>query len=129
MLANEYPRLLLALCIWREARGQSTEAKRAVGWVIRNRTLDQRWPSNTVGVILQPYQFSCFNRDDPNVNKYPRFDDKDFEECCSVVEWPGLDPTKGANHYHSLPNGSAWPNWAIESKRVMTIGPFKFYKL
>lgn len=131
MLIDEYPRFLVALCIWREARGTSLEAKRGVAWVIMNRVRDtaKRWPGNVADTILQPYQFSSFNRDDPNASKLPKWSDSSWKECCTVAENVGEDPTGGATNYHSLEPGQQWPAWAIPEKLTKVIGPFKFYKL
>jgi len=129
VLVHDYPQFLLALCIWREARGEDLLAKEAVGWVIRNRVQDKRWPNDVVSVITQPYQFSSFNKNDPNAIKFPKMDDKSWLECCDAIEHPGFDPTKCANHYHSIAPGEVLPSWAMESKLTIAIGPFKFYKL
>lgn len=60
-------RVVLALCVWGEARGEPVEGQIAVACVIRNRVRlanvpQLRWRD----VILAPLQFSCFNPGDPN---------------------------------------------------------------
>ena len=51
-----YALILVAICIWREARGESMEAKRGVGWTIRNRVLAAGWfGKGWVDVILKPW--------------------------------------------------------------------------
>lgn len=121
-----------ALCLWREARGCTKEAMLAVYWVIMNRAHDatSRWPKNVTDVILQPMQFSSFNRDDPNSSKFPRHGDNSFAMVCEVVAAAGVsDPTLGANHYHSPLPGDVLPGWADPSKLTTSIAPFRFYKL
>ncbi len=57
-----YAEWMTALCIWREARGETFFGKVAVAEVIRNRAATKgRWPNSVVEVILQPWQFRSFN--------------------------------------------------------------------
>jgi N-acetylmuramoyl-L-alanine amidase len=128
---ESYEKILVALCIWREARGEITEAKLGVWWVIRNRKADSRWPNTMAGVVLQPRQFSSFNAADPNSSKLPAPEDPAFVECCGIVDSPGLDdPTLGANSYHSFPPGyTPLPSWADPNKLTTRIGAFSFYRL
>jgi spore germination cell wall hydrolase CwlJ-like protein len=135
-MLSPYEEIVAALCVWREARGESHEAQLGVAWVIRNRCHDElkRWPQDAVGVVTQRLQFSSFNANDPNVTKWPRLDDKIFETCRFVVREAfdnptGVDPTKSANHYESLPLSSSRPNWAEAIKMTTRIGAFRFYKL
>lgn len=128
-----YDEILFALAIWREARGENYMAKLGVGSVILNRVADPRWPARPAEVILQPKQFSSFNRTDPNAVLFPHPIDESWLDSCRAVfdlmrDTP--DPTGGANHYHSYQRGdSRWPAWAIDSKQSARIGAFKFYKL
>jgi len=62
--ADSYQPFLWALCLWREARGQSDDAKRAVLHVILNRAKAGFRGSDPASVILWPYQFSSFNPKD-----------------------------------------------------------------
>ena len=132
--AESYDHVMLAVAIWREARGESRDAKRAVAHVILNRIQDPRWPDSAVEVVTQPRQFSCFNAGDPNATKFPTpkraSDWAAWMECCSVVDEleADYDPTGGANHYHSLPAG-AEPDWAMPDKLTLTVGRLQFYKL
>ncbi len=130
--ALTYDQWMLALCLWREARGQSIEAKRAIACVICNRVSDKRWPDTLPGVILQPWQFSSFNAGDPNAVKFPSpahpVEWKAFEECVRVACEPAADVVGGADHYHSLPE-KLWPSWHDPKKVTAHIGPFWFLKL
>ncbi len=61
---------ILALTIYGEARGESTEGKIAVGSVILERVDHRDWDGKTIHeVCLKPWQFSCFNERDPNMGK------------------------------------------------------------
>ena len=130
-----YDQFIAALCIWREARGASMPAKAGVWHVIQNRASDaaHRWPKTLAGVVLQPFQFSSFNHNDPNAVRLPVPDSSEWPawlDCCAVVGATlDPDPTGGANMYHSFSAEAQYPAWADASKLTATIGPFKFYKL
>jgi spore germination cell wall hydrolase CwlJ-like protein len=128
-----YDEFLWALCVWREARGEKLHTSRlAVAHVVLNRALDlkQRWPKTPSGVVLQHLQFSSFNAGDPNATLFPARDATVWLDCCDAVAGVlagDLDPTKGANHYHSkMPTP---PAWADPSKLTAEIGGFRFFKL
>lgn len=55
---EEGDRKLLANLIYCEARGESYEGKVAVGAVVINRVLSERFPNTVVGVIYAPKQFA-----------------------------------------------------------------------
>ena len=92
---------MLALCVWREARGESARGKRLVAQVIRNRVEDSRWPAEYIGVILQPFQFSAFNHGDPNALKFPAEHDPAWAACveAAVAVLNADVPFTSANHY------------------------------
>lgn len=122
--------LLAALTVWKEARGESPLAKRAVACVIRNRVRDRRWANRAALVVLQPLQFSCWNTDDPNATQWPGAD-AIWNDCLRAVSQAATlpDVTRGANHYHSYPEGHpSWPKWAA-GEPTAKIGAFRFYKL
>jgi len=126
-----------ALAIYREARGESKAAKAAMLAVIRNRAAESPkygWPKTTIGVIVQPWQFSSFNASDPNATVWPdpgspgRW--QAWLECCDVVTVPlTADPTNGANHYEAIPDAEKRPKWADPAKMTCEIGKTRFYKL
>lgn len=131
--ADDTDIMMLRLCVWREARGSSAAAKAGVLSVIRNRVADPRWPNTATGVILQPLQFSSFNKSDPNAvllpdPRHPQ-DWAAWLETCQVVDAPlTADPTMGATNYESC-DPADLPHWADASKMTVQIGPFRFYKL
>jgi len=59
-------RIVLALTIFGEARGEPIDGQLAVASVIGNRVADGRWGRSYTAVCLAPYQFSCWNTSDPN---------------------------------------------------------------
>jgi N-acetylmuramoyl-L-alanine amidase len=127
-----YDNLIVALCLWREARSESTVAMQGVYWVIQNRVKDPRWPSTAAEVILQPRQFSSFLAGDPNATRFPNPKDKldwvAWQRALAVVETPGADPTNGSNHYESC-SEDAEPTWAKTRAVTHRAGDFEFYKL
>lgn len=108
------PTQLLALCIWREARGESIAAKTGVAHVILNRCAmspAQGFEPTIEGNILKPWAFSSFMDGDPNSVKYPEPEDQyllreldpSWTDSLAVARTPGEDPTGGAVFYFSAP--------------------------
>ncbi|HEY5986808.1 MAG TPA: cell wall hydrolase [Streptosporangiaceae bacterium] len=120
---------LLAVTLYGEARGETAVGKRAVAWVIRNRMkAAKKWQEKqgrqhplfgdgtVAGVVLRPWQFSCWNKGDPNLPKLLDIIQSDGETAGAGMwailkavatgvlaeppEWP--DPTWGATHYCTL---------------------------
>lgn len=126
-----YSEWMLALCIWREARGEPAAGKIAVGEVIRNRMkANARWRNTISGVVTQPKQFSAFNEGDPNAVKFPKPDEQAWLESCAsavlIMQDASDDIAKGANHYHTK---AVKPYWARGKMPVCEIGNHIFYKL
>lgn len=119
---------LLALCVWRESRGESVRGKALVAQTIRNRVEDVRWPSTYTGVITQPKQFSAFNVGDPNATKFPAEDDPSWLESVQVAAAVLDEPVTAtrANHYHVA---GITPDWADVTKIVAREGAHVFYAL
>lgn len=111
-LAAQDSCVLLAMCIFGEARGDIAEAKVGVGCVVRNRVgLQGRYGHGFPGVILKPYQFSSFNDNDPNHSKLLRPLDHEkpevWDACYTaayITYWGSQrDITDGAVFYYSKP--------------------------
>lgn len=135
MNAQPYAQLtdtqLLALCIWREARGESNDGKFGVGCVVSNRVkANHFYGASWQGVILRPYQFSSFNHNDPNSVKWP--DDIDTSWIASIQEAQNVmanapDITNGALYYFSRPLTEPPKAWGAVTHTV-TIGSLSFWK-
>jgi spore germination cell wall hydrolase CwlJ-like protein len=121
-------RFAIALCVWREARGESLLGMLLVAQVIENRVTDPRWPDTYISVITQPLQFSAFNKNDPQVVKYPKEDDRYWLDCVAATDLILSAPKQltSANHYHAR---SVQPNWADTTKITNKEGNHIFYKL
>lgn len=121
---------LVALCCWREARGESKDGWRGVIHVIRNRALHPGWwGSGYEGVVLAPMQFSSFNHGDPNADKLPPPNDGLFSQILQVtsniMSGDDEDLTGGATHYHTR---NVFPEWAAKMQQTAEIGQHLFYK-
>lgn len=143
MKAQPYDQLselsLLELCVWREARGEGFEGKRAVAWSIKNRTQVSCWWNDHIAgnyhrVILKPWQFSSFNVSDQNSAKWPEDEDPAFAECAAAAlpVWMGSDtqdPTNGATNYYDI--SIDFPHaWGPESdwENTLDVGRLRFWK-
>jgi spore germination cell wall hydrolase CwlJ-like protein len=131
-----YDMFMMALCVWREARGEVVQAKQAVAWTIKNRASNPSWwggPS-VVSVILKPWQFSSFNSKDPNAVKFPSPTDTSWQASLEiaqqVVNGTIPDPTSGATSYFDKSLDSSPPTWATDGSMIhlADIGNLHFYK-
>ncbi|MBK8184864.1 MAG: cell wall hydrolase [Candidatus Competibacteraceae bacterium] len=107
----------MALTVWAEARGELRMGQRAVAWVIRNRYENPGWWSrnrndgiqdDTIAAVCRdPWQFSCWNKSDPqskilhDPDTLKRNNVKTIRTLCESVLERGLadDVSKGADHY------------------------------
>lgn len=129
---------VLARTLWGEARGEGTPGMEAVAAVILNRVkvAEERgrywWGNNIIQVCQKPYQFSCWNRSDPNFKKLIAVDEADLyfatamrvarRAVAGVLE----DLTGGATHYHTR---TISPYWSRDEVPLTTIGAHVFYRL
>lgn len=107
-----YAEYLLALVMWREARGEGEEGMRAVGHVIRNR-VSRGW-GNWVEVMAKPLQFTSINPPktkegypkDPQTCRWPAPDDVRWitaeQLAHQIYSGQDDDPTQGALYYANL---------------------------
>lgn len=121
----------LARTIWGEARGEGTQGMQAVANVVCNRVASPSWWGNgIVDVCEKPFQFSCWNKTDPNYMKLITVDASDAQFCealrLSKLACAGLLPdiTGGATHYHAA---SVKPSWSMDLKPTARIGTHIFY--
>lgn len=130
---------VLARTIWGEARGEGAEGMQAVACVVLNREAVARarggywWGGDVIRICQKPYQFSCWNRADPNFQKLMSVTperDLYFATALRIAHraLAGVlpDNTGGATHYHAY---GILPRWAEEAEPVTTIGHHVFYRL
>ena len=124
---------LMARTVWGEARGEGVEGMIAVANVIMNRMSDSnRWGNTISAVIRQPFQFSVWNKNDPNRLRAGYITERDphfrtaLDISRKVVNNELTDVTNGANHYHSR---AVNPRWARSDRITARIGRHIFYRL
>ena len=137
-LASEADIAVLARTLWGEARGESQAGLEAVAWTIRNRVFDGRknswWGEGYAGVCQKPWQFSCWNANDPNspylkgakpipAGEYKRA----LAAALAVVNGSIPDPTNGATHYYATTMPKP-PVWVKGAKQTLKLGRHVFFK-
>lgn len=128
---------VLARTIWAEARGQGATGMQAVCNVIQNRARNPGWWGHDLrSVCLSPWQFSCWNKRDPQAAAIrgpisgPEFDVATDIATCAVAGTL-QDITHGADHYYA--ETIQPPSWTYGRKSTFVFGPAGdrqfFYKL
>lgn len=129
---------VLARTLWGEARGEGTQGMQAVANVILNRVKVAEdkgsfwWGNNIIQVCQKPYQFSCWNRSDPNFRKLQSVDKSDlyFATAQRLAQRAVIgaleDITGGATHYHAK---SVSPYWTADHESCAELGSHVFYRL
>lgn len=135
----------MVLTVLAEARGESQLGQKAVAWVIKNRWMNPGWwsrnpgdgiPDDTIAAVCRdPFQFSCWNRNDPNFGKMAELKlssqyDAIERMCRDVLEAESEDddPTFGCDHY-CVKTIAEQTSWAKGRKPMMRIGNHWFYKI
>lgn len=127
----DYDRIMLALTMWREARGEPNrhDDMRAVGHVIRNRVL-LGW-GDWDHVMTKKWQFSSLTAPgDSQLVVWPDSPDAAFDDAMQIADvvYDGSDPdnTNGATHYFN-PN-VVLPSWAAKMTKVVSLDHHDFYR-
>lgn len=133
---------VLALTLWAEARGEGKDGMVAVGWAIRNRVeIDlgndgkpDWWGEGYTGVCRAPWQFSCWNKNDPNRpylvgEKVIPPAQLALARICArdVITGAKPDPTGGATHYYATTMKTP-PAWAKHGTKTCQIGRHVFFR-
>lgn len=122
----------LARTIYGEARGEDAEGRRLVAEVILNRFWTGYRRKRTItDVCLDPWQFSCWNANDPNREKLLRVDYTDTAlRGCMIAAMEALGPgsvlPRNTRHYYATSMPKA-PFWAAGHKPVAEHGHHRFY--
>lgn len=120
---------VMARTIYGEARGESFTGQVAVGNVILNRARRGGWFGASIAAVCQkPWQFSCWNANDPNRDKLLAVDLTSealrtaVQACLAAVE---RDLTSGSTHYYA--KHIAPPAWAKGLRPAFSEGGHLFF--
>lgn len=124
---------ILALTMIGEARGEGDTGMIAVGNTVMNRVALKKWFGLTPAeVCLKPYQYSCWNLNDPNrvyLNGLTVTDpviQHISPLAQDLINGSIADLTGGATHYYA--RGTPMPPWAEGIVPCITIGNHFFFK-
>ena len=127
----------LARTIWGESRGEGMEGMAAVACVIMNRVRIAKakgeywWGNSIIQICQKPYQFSCWNKDDPNYLVLLAVDTRNLEFATALriarraMAGALADKTNGATHYHAA---GMSPYWIKGFRPCAVIGRHIFYR-
>lgn len=128
----------LARTMWGEARGESGEGLAAIAHVVLNRVARQTyWGRDVSAVCLKPWQFSCWNRNDPNLPQLLKVDASDARFRLALelagqllaqepARRQAADPTHSATHYYAR-RLNPMPRWALGHEPCARIGAHLFF--
>lgn len=100
---------IVAATLWGEARNQGEQGMRAVASVIENRRRQSyRGKATAAAVCLDPWQFSCWNANDPNLPRLRRLSSQPDAQyllarriAAEVQQGSLADITRKARHYYA----------------------------
>lgn len=128
----------LALCVWREARGEPYDTQLAVAYSILNRVARPSWWGDTISaVIFARWQYSSFtDPKDKQLTTWPFRGKKSPHEgsfqtamqaANDALNRAVANPVPGADSYFdvSIPP----PKWATPETLVKQIGRIRFFNL
>lgn len=126
---------VMARTLWGEARGEGDTGMEAVASVIINRINSgiTWWGSDVKSVCLAPYQFSCWNKSDPNLPKLVAVTQADpayasaLDIASRAINGDLADATGAATNYYDrrMPEP---PKWALGLNPTAEIGHHLFFK-
>lgn len=110
--------MTMARTLLGESEAWDIEDAQAIACVILNRVKYPNWPDTVAEVCLQPWQFSCWNANDPNRKRIVAAKPTKgswFEKCVDIAQAACTgklhDITNGSTHYYAT-----WmktpPKWA-----------------
>jgi len=128
LIKTEHEIYILARTIWGEARNQGHAGMVFVGGVVLERAQKGGWWGKTIKeVCTKKKQFSCWNENDPNLDKLLHVNGHNPEFCTALgvaaellagnIHYQSI--TNGATHYHTA---SIEPEWTKRLARVVVVG-------
>jgi len=122
---------MVALCLWREARGVGNSGMVAVACVLRNRVARNK--SSYYAEVVKPWQFSSITaKNDPQLGLYPSSADSSYQLAqkivASISQDTLADTTEGSTLYYddSIPFPAGWDIHKVED--TVKIGRLNFFK-
>jgi len=124
---------VLALVVWREARGEGELGMRAVACSIRNRVrCPAWWGRDYAEVVTKKWQYSAMTAPgDSQLVKFPAGNDREFAQALmiahAILTGSVDNPVLGADSYYddSIPA----PKWATAETFVRKVGRLNFHNL
>lgn len=123
----------LARTIYGEARGEGAQGQIAIANVVMNRIKSgiTWWGDDVQSVCKKPFQFSCWNKNDPNLQVITDIQaGVVFDQCKEIAEnaIDGIltDNTYGATSYYAK-NMPAPPPWSIGKTPCAMVGNHIFF--
>ena len=121
---------VVAMTILGEARGEGKAGMYAVATVINQRAINRN--KTPKAVCLKAWQFSCWNKNDPNRKKLPTLLNTHPLRNYAITLAQNITKldrsyTKQADHY--INRHITKPSWLANRKPVIVIGNHAFYKL
>lgn len=131
MTMQDWDKAVLALVIWREARGEPIEGKLGVANVILNRVTATHLPDQWDDIIERKWQFSSLTAPgDGMLVQWPHDGDQAWLDSMQAAERVfsrnGVDNTGGATFYCNL--DVCDPTWAHTAIPTVKIGRHSFFK-
>ncbi len=118
----------LARTLYGEAKAHDVQDATAIACVVMNRVALPNWPNDVESVCIQPYQFSCWNTNDPNRRRIFRAAGVWFDKCVEIatqaVNHQLADPTQRSTHYHTP---AVKPAWSRGKKPVYSTAGHRFF--
>jgi len=132
-IAEEKDSDIVAMTILGEARGEGKAGMYAVACVIAQRSIEWKRNGKTITprqVCLQDWQFSCWNKNDPNRKKLPTLLKTHQHAAYAKMLAANINNLQrsyvnNADHYCHVNTNKKW----TRGKTIKVIGKHKFYKL
>lgn len=122
----------LAFVIWREARGESPDARAGVAFTVLFRAAHPGWWGVDIpSVVTKKWQFSSMTDPrDPQLTTWPVMTDSAWLECLQLargaVDGTVQNPAPGADSYYDISIPA--PKWATPATFVVQLGRIKFHR-
>lgn len=114
---------IMARTLFGEAASGNVEDAEVIASTIYNRIVFNNWPDTATAVCLQPWQYSCWNSNDPGRARIQNASGRWFELCRDIA----FSTLKGVNSYidlgltHYYATYVARPKWAKGKKHVHAV--------